>query len=175
LFNKGKILSIVDYVWKLLIQFFIVTTLQIFPNMLESLKLARFIQLRFSSRKSTIIVGFSVLLLFYLFFQSKSYSKAETSDRNRSFQNNHQNHDHETHLKGIVQSLKEAALRVESNIKTYDLTKDLPAEWNGIPCRKSAFVQSTQTTLCVHDLASDIHVSGMIWRTGVWEMDIICK
>ena len=37
-----------------------------------------------------------------------------------------------------------------------------------IKCRKSAYF-IVRTTLCVHDLDKDIHVSGSIWRDGVWE------
>jgi hypothetical protein len=63
----------------------------------------------------------------------------------------------------------------EPEVKIYDLTKDLPSDWNVIVCRKSAKIQNTQTTLCVHDLENDVHVSGMILRSGVWEPEIICK
>lgn len=60
------------------------------------------------------------------------------------------------------------------NIVLFDLNKALePAsEYDPIQCRKSA-VYYVSTTLCVHNLNQDVHVSGSIWREGVWEPHIV--
>ena len=77
---------------------------------------------------------------------------------------------------GFIDNLKQKLIGSELEpVKIYDLTQKLPEDWKDIQCRKSARIQETQTTLCVHDIASDVHVSGSIWSSGVWEADIIGK
>lgn len=53
----------------------------------------------------------------------------------------------------------------KSSVLMFDLSKPLePVEtYSGIQCRKSA-VFHVSTTLCVHNIQNDIHVSGSIWR-----------
>ncbi len=41
-----------------------------------------------------------------------------------------------------------------------------------IKCRKSLMF-TVRTTLCVHSIENDIHVSGSIWRDGIWEEHVI--
>ncbi len=41
-----------------------------------------------------------------------------------------------------------------------------------IKCRKSLMV-IVRTTLCIHNIENDIHVSGSIWRDGIWEEHVI--
>lgn len=60
-------------------------------------------------------------------------------------------------------------------MKIYELTNAVPTSWNDVRCKKSAKVQEVQTTLCVHDIQKDVHVSGAIWTHGVWEVNIISK
>ncbi len=57
-----------------------------------------------------------------------------------------------------------------------DLTSQLEPKslYEPIKCRKSAYF-IVRTTLCVHDLDKDIHVSGSIWRDGVWEQHALSK
>ncbi|CAF1043424.1 unnamed protein product [Brachionus calyciflorus] len=45
-------------------------------------------------------------------------------------------------------------------------------EYDSIKCRPSAKI-IVQTTLCVHNLTEDKHVSGAIWNHGVWEGEIM--
>jgi hypothetical protein len=63
---------------------------------------------------------------------------------------------------------------VIANVKLFNLSQKMePNEsYDSIQCRKSAnfFVE---TTLCVHDIHKDIHVSGSIWNSGVWEPQIL--
>ena len=79
-----------------------------------------------------------------------------------------------------AQPHKPSTLPPESNqdaqphIKIFDLNNKLePAEiYDKIQCRKSIEV-FVSTTLCVHDLFRDVHVSGAIMRDGVWERHIV--
>lgn len=72
----------------------------------------------------------------------------------------------------IVQEIQE----VKANVNEFKLSQPLlPANiYDPIQCRKSA-VYFVSTTLCVHDINKDVHVSGSIWRDGVWEPHIIGK
>ncbi|CAF1095912.1 unnamed protein product [Brachionus calyciflorus] len=44
--------------------------------------------------------------------------------------------------------------------------------FDSIKCRKSEKI-IVKTTLCIHDLTDDEHVSGAIWKHGVWEFGIM--
>ena len=46
--------------------------------------------------------------------------------------------------------------------------------YEAIECKKSTTV-IVSTTLCVHSREKDIHVSGSILGSGVWEFHILCK
>lgn len=46
--------------------------------------------------------------------------------------------------------------------------------YSGIDCRRSS-TYIVSTTLCVHNIDEDIHVSGSIWRDGAWEPHILSK
>jgi len=61
-------------------------------------------------------------------------------------------------------------------ISIFQLDKPLePAKvYESIECRTSATVV-VSTILCVHNREKDIHVSGSILGSGVWELHIICK
>ncbi|CAF1003698.1 unnamed protein product [Brachionus calyciflorus] len=50
-------------------------------------------------------------------------------------------------------------------------TKDV---YDSIKCRQSIKI-IVQTTICVHDLTDDQHVSGAIWNHGIWEGPIMQK
>lgn len=68
-------------------------------------------------------------------------------------------------------------LLVSSNddaVAIFDLGKNLEPNdvYSPIQCRKSRDV-FVSATLCVHDIHRDIHVSGSIWRDGIWELHII--
>ncbi|CAF0856828.1 unnamed protein product [Brachionus calyciflorus] len=60
------------------------------------------------------------------------------------------------------------------NVKIFNLSSSLEPkeEYEQIQCRKSAFFH-VSTTLCVHRVDLDVHVSGSIMRDGVWERHII--
>ena len=60
------------------------------------------------------------------------------------------------------------------NLVMFDLSSKLePVElYAQIKCRKSA-MHVVRTTLCVHDLRDDIHVSAQVWKRGVWEARIL--
>ncbi|CAF0876752.1 unnamed protein product [Brachionus calyciflorus] len=62
----------------------------------------------------------------------------------------------------------------ESLINVINLS--LPLEptqlYSYIKCRKSKKILIS-TTLCIHDLNQDIHVSGSIWQNGIWESHIV--
>ncbi len=62
------------------------------------------------------------------------------------------------------------------HVKIFDLRSELkPADiYSGIQCRKSLNI-FVDTTLCVHDLKKDIHVSGSIMANGIWEREIVCN
>ena len=59
-------------------------------------------------------------------------------------------------------------------IAIFDLNKNLePVElYSTIQCKKSREIYVI-ATLCVHDINRDIHVSGSIWRDGIWEPHIM--
>lgn len=61
-------------------------------------------------------------------------------------------------------------VETEANVKIFNLNKPLEPNDTYAPiiCRKSAHFQVT-TSLCIHDVQKDIHVSGSILRDGVWE------
>lgn len=56
----------------------------------------------------------------------------------------------------------------------FNLGKELNPDsiYKSIQCRKS-IKMIVSTTLCLHDVNRDIHVSGSILRNGVWESHII--
>jgi len=60
------------------------------------------------------------------------------------------------------------------NLVIFDLTTKLePVKlYADIKCRKSA-LYVVRTTLCVHDLREDAHVSAQVWNKGVWEGRIL--
>ncbi|RMZ95584.1 hypothetical protein BpHYR1_050626 [Brachionus plicatilis] len=64
----------------------------------------------------------------------------------------------------------------DSFIRIVDLTKPLIPKniYSPIPCRKSAAI-FVSTTLCIHDTSKDIHVSGSVWKKGIWEGHIVEK
>ena len=61
-----------------------------------------------------------------------------------------------------------------TRIKIFDLNKPLDPDdiYDRIQCRKSLKI-FVSTTLCVHDLANDVHVSRDVMRDGVWERHIV--
>ena len=75
------------------------------------------------------------------------------------------------------QSATDNTILLSSNpngVSIFNLEKSLepPELYNSIQCRKSRKIY-VETTLCVHDLNRDVHVSGSIWREGVWELQIV--
>lgn len=75
------------------------------------------------------------------------------------------------------QPIEEPIQTTTPNINIFDLSKSLepPLVYSHVKCRKSAKIHDAQTTLCVHNLINDIHVSGSIWSSGVWESQIISE
>lgn len=63
-----------------------------------------------------------------------------------------------------------------SLVKKINLTKPLHPKnlYSQIICRKSAKILVT-TTLCIHEIPSDMHVSGSVWKNGIWEGHIVEK
>ena len=62
----------------------------------------------------------------------------------------------------------------QARVTVFDLNAPLvPVDiYSNIQCRKSIKVH-VSTTLCVHDLFRDVHVSGDIMNNGVWEKEIL--
>jgi hypothetical protein len=60
------------------------------------------------------------------------------------------------------------------SVKIFELYTPLQPDevYSPIVCRKSAEFR-VKTTLCVHNLNNDIHVSGSIMRDGVWEPKLL--
>ena len=56
------------------------------------------------------------------------------------------------------------------NVHVFNLSQSLqPADfYEEIACKKS-LNYIVQTILCIHDTRHDVHVSGSIWRSGIWE------
>lgn len=54
---------------------------------------------------------------------------------------------------------------LNANVRLFNLSKDFVPESTYIPirCKKSARIADTQTTLCVHDIAKDVHVKSLIF------------
>lgn len=61
-------------------------------------------------------------------------------------------------------------------VKKVNLTKPLHPKSLYLPiiCQKSANIFVT-TTLCIHEIPNDIHVSGSVWKYGIWEGHIVEK
>ena len=59
-------------------------------------------------------------------------------------------------------------------VTVFNLSNNLEPKnlYDSIKCRESANV-FVRTTLCVHDIKRDTYVSESIWRTGVWELNIL--
>lgn len=70
----------------------------------------------------------------------------------------------------------QTTLAPAKSVKIFDLHSPLQPEdvYSVITCRKSAEFR-VKTTLCVHNLNNDIHVSGSIMRDGVWEPKLLSK
>ena len=56
------------------------------------------------------------------------------------------------------------------NVFVFNLSKNLDSTnlYQEIICKKS-LTYIVQTFLCIHDTRQDIHISGAIWKNGVWE------
>ncbi|CAF1009456.1 unnamed protein product, partial [Brachionus calyciflorus] len=62
------------------------------------------------------------------------------------------------------------------SVNIFSLSEPLePKEiYDSIKCRISEKI-IVKTTLCVHDLSKDVFVSKTIWKSGVWERDMVEK
>ena len=60
------------------------------------------------------------------------------------------------------------------NVYLFNLSKNLePLEvYEEIACKKSMNYRSFRTFLCIHDTKHDVHISGSIWRDGIWELHV---
>jgi hypothetical protein len=58
---------------------------------------------------------------------------------------------------------------INYHMKIYDLNKE---NNNNFECVKSLKI-IVQTTICIHDIKKDIHISGSIKNHGVWERDLV--
>ena len=80
-----------------------------------------------------------------------------------------------SYLNSTSTTTKTSTFVEKSNVKIFDLGKPLEPEnvYMTILCKKSASFFEVVTTLCIHDLSKDVHVSGAIWNAGVWEKGIM--
>ena len=80
-----------------------------------------------------------------------------------------------TSLAEVLTSVALLATENKTKPNIFDLSRALEPEgtYAAINCRDSADFYGVRATLCVHDLSRDVHVSGSIWRDGVWERHIM--
>ena len=66
-------------------------------------------------------------------------------------------------------------LLFKPKIRIFPLKNPLLPEhvYNGIVCKKSAYVTNVNTMICVHSYDKDVHVSGSILGSGVWELHLL--
>jgi len=153
--------------------------------------------------KSLLII--SIIISVKLFYDNRKLNNrieqfenylVESSKQNLKSSDNQQvNIDLEKNKKQfelIFKSLEEIKYKFVTNTQTKSDQKEIQKEkanvnqiklnlpllpaniYDPIQCRKSA-LYFVSTTLCVHDINKDVHVSGSIWRDGVWEPHIIGK
>jgi hypothetical protein len=60
------------------------------------------------------------------------------------------------------------------NVYLFNLSKNLEPKdiYEEILCKKSISFNSIRTFLCIHDIKHDVHISGSIWRDGIWELHV---
>lgn len=60
------------------------------------------------------------------------------------------------------------------NVYLFNLSKELepPDVYEEIMCKKSIYYKSYRTFLCIHDTRRDVHISGSIWKDGIWELHV---
>ncbi len=130
-----------------------------------------------------------------LFIQNQDLKSSESELSQKLKQNEKKKQDFITNKEDITTTIKinptsilttpkietqvddEPVQTTKPNINIFDLNQNLEPTlvYSHIKCRKSAKIANTQTTLCVHNIVNDVHVSGSIWSTGVWEQQILSK
>ena len=120
--------------------------------------------LNIRKKEIACLVVFVVLLVFYYF--SANYLFDRVANRRSKL----------TGRDDASGAMKSARGDEQIRVSRFDLTKPLEpvSLYEPITCVPS-MVYIVRTTLCIHDLKRDIHVSGSILNHGAWEPHILSE